>query len=63
MMTVGASYGASVQFKRKPPVTFTDNGLTLSACGALTGLGNGDVLITVSANGRPDDRLHEPRGQ
>lgn len=28
---------------------FTDNGLTLSSSGALSGLGNGDVLITISA--------------
>ena len=29
--------------------SFTDNGLTLSTSGALSGLGNGDVLITLSA--------------
>jgi len=29
--------------------TFTDNGLTLTAAGDLTGLGNGDVLVNLSA--------------
>lgn len=34
-------------------VSSTDNGLTLSASGKLTGLGNGDVLISLSATGTP----------
>ena len=40
---------ASVHFKRTP--TFTDNGTTLTANGALAGLGNGDITITVTARG------------
>jgi hypothetical protein len=34
-------------------VSSTDNGLTLSASGKLTGLGNGDVTISLSATGTP----------
>lgn len=33
----------------KAEPSFTDNGLTLSSFGALSGLGNGDVLITITA--------------
>ena len=40
---------ASVHFKGDQ--TFTDNGLTLTAAGELAGLGNGDVVITLSAVG------------
>ena len=43
-----AVYAASVHFKNGPP-QFTDNGTTLTTCGALAGLGNEDVTITVSA--------------
>ena len=43
---------ANVHFK-KPSPTFTDQGLVLNSSGALTGLGNGDVLITLSATADP----------
>jgi len=33
--------------------SFTDNGTTLSATGKLTGLGNGDILVTLTATGTP----------
>jgi hypothetical protein len=46
------AYAASVHFKPKSP-TFTDNGLTLTASGDLAGLGNGDLLITLSAEATP----------
>src|SRR5215467_2138407 len=45
-------YAASVHFKPKSP-TFTDTGVTLTTSGTLAGLGNGDLLITVSATGTP----------
>src|SRR5262249_5752839 len=32
---------------------FTDNGLTLTASGNLAGLGNGDILVTLSATATP----------
>jgi hypothetical protein len=47
-----AVYASSVHFKQGSP-TFTDNGLTLSSSGALAGLGNGDILVSLSATGTP----------
>jgi len=43
---------ASVHFK-KPGPSFTDNGLTLTSAGSLTGLGNGDLQVNLSATGTP----------
>jgi hypothetical protein len=40
---------ASVHFIGGP--TFTDNGVTLTGCGKLAGLGNGDLTITLTASG------------
>ena len=50
-VTVMASlaFAANVHFKGEQ--TFTDNGLTLTAVGELAGLGNGDVVITLTAEG------------
>ena len=53
LAAVSVASGANVQFKKKPAVTFNDQGLALSASGALTGLGNEDVLITLTATGTP----------
>jgi hypothetical protein len=44
---------ANVHFKKNPPLTFTDQGLVLNARGALAGLGNEDVLITLTATAEP----------
>src|SRR5574337_1001014 len=50
-LTASVALASSVHLKgganAKP--SFTDNGLTLSASGALSGLGNGDVLVTLNA--------------
>ena len=62
MLTAGLVYAANVQFKRKPPVTATDLGLTLRVCGSLTGLGNADVTITVNASGTPTVTCTTPGG-
>jgi hypothetical protein len=51
-MTATTASASSVHFKHGSPV-FTDNGLTLTASGDLTGLGNGDVLISLTATGTP----------
>jgi hypothetical protein len=53
------AYAASVHFKPKSP-TFTDNGLTLTASGALAGLGNGDILVTLSATATPTSTCSNP---
>jgi hypothetical protein len=53
-VTATAAFAASVHLKgdHSEPA-FTDNGLTLTAAGALAGLGNGDVLVTLTATGSP----------
>jgi hypothetical protein len=43
------AFAANVHFKGAQ--TFTDKGLTLTAAGELAGLGNGDVVITLVAEG------------
>lgn len=53
LASVSVASAASVHFKKRPPLTFSDQGLTLSATGALTGLGNEDVLITLTATADP----------
>jgi hypothetical protein len=40
--------------------TFTDNGLTLTAAGALTGLGNGDVAVVLNATANPTATCGNP---
>jgi hypothetical protein len=52
-LTATTALAANAHFKKRPPLTFTDQGLTLSAHGALTGLGGGDVVITLTATGTP----------
>jgi hypothetical protein len=68
---VSSALAASVHFK--PPhsePTFTDGGLFLSATGELAGLGNEDIVVTLSAQGNvdavcinPGNGDHRPPGQ
>jgi hypothetical protein len=51
-LTMASATASNVHFKGGAP-TFTDNGVTLTASGALAGLGNGDVLITLTATADP----------
>jgi hypothetical protein len=51
-LTAPSAVASNVHFKNPPP-TFTDNGLTLTASGQLSGLGNGNVLVTLTATGTP----------
>jgi hypothetical protein len=48
-LTAATALAANVHFKHGSPV-FSDQGLSLNASGSLTGLGNGDVVITVTVN-------------
>jgi hypothetical protein len=52
-LSAQTALAANVHFKNKPAVSFTDNGLTLTATGALTGLGNGDIKVVLTATGTP----------
>ena len=51
-LSTPVALAANVHFK-KPSPTFADQGLVLNASGALAGLGNGDVLITLTATADP----------
>jgi hypothetical protein len=51
-----------VHFKHGSPV-FSDGGLFLNSSGALAGLGNGDVVITLTATGQPLATCTNPSGQ
>jgi hypothetical protein len=55
---------ASVHLKggRNAEPAFADNGLTLQASGALAGLGNGDVLVTLSATADVTSTCTNPAG-
>jgi len=51
-LAVVVAVAASVHFKKGSP-KFTDTGVTLTTVGSLSGLGNEDVTIVVTATGIP----------
>ena len=59
MIALGAL--AAVHFKQRPP-SFQDLGTTAQSCGAIAGLGNGDVTIILSATGVPTVTCTSPGG-
>jgi hypothetical protein len=60
-VTAAVASAANVHFKGGNP-TFTDNGLTLTASGALAGLGNEDLTIQLTATGTPTVTCTSPGG-
>jgi hypothetical protein len=60
-VTAAVASAANVHFKGGDP-TFTDNGLTLSSTGALAGLGNEDLTVTLTATGTPTTTCTSPGG-
>lgn len=58
------AFAASVHLKggAKAEPTFIDNGLSLTANGALTGLGNGDIQVTLLASGNAFATCTNPGG-
>ncbi len=64
VMAEGA-LASNVHLKGGPKAepSFTDNGLTLSASGDLAGLGNADVLITITAVADPTGLCTNPGDQ
>src|SRR5436309_10415266 len=57
-----AAFASSVHLKNNAYPTFTDNGLTLTASGALAGLGNGDVLVNLGATANATAVCTNPAG-
>jgi hypothetical protein len=60
MIGASATLAANVHFKSGP--TFRDNGTTLTASGALAGLGNQDLTIQLSATGNAVIECRNPAG-
>jgi len=72
LVATGTAYASSVHLKggKNAEPAFIDNGLTLAASGELSGLGNGDVLVTITATAdpiatctNPGNGVHQPPGQ
>jgi len=58
----GTAYASSVHLKggANAEPAFTDNVLTLAASGELSGLGNGDVLVKITAMANPVATCQNP---
>src|SRR5215211_4014897 len=52
LLVASVAIAASVHFKKGSP-KFADQGLVLNASGLLAGLGNGDILVDLTATGTP----------
>ena len=61
LIAVPLVYAANVHFNPRTP-TFIDNGTTLEAMGRLVGLGNGNLLIELTANGSTNTTCTSPGG-
>jgi hypothetical protein len=72
VLGAGSAYASSVHLKggANAEPTFTDQGLVLEAASELAGLGNGDVVVSLTATGlptadcvNPGTGEHQPPGQ
>jgi hypothetical protein len=61
LIAVPIVYAANVHFNPRSP-TFFDRGTTLEAVGRLTGLGNGDLVIELTAQGTTNTTCTSPGG-
>jgi len=61
LIAVPLVYAANVHFNPRTP-TFIDNGTTLEALGRLVGLGNGNLLIQLTAQGTTNTTCTSPGG-
>ena len=61
--SIDLAAAANVHFKQNREPTFTDLGLTLNAQGALAGLGNGDIVVLLTASARATATCTNPSGQ
>jgi hypothetical protein len=61
-LTASAALAANPHLKGRNPVSFTDNGLTLSATVSYAGLGNFDTLQVLTATGNPTATCTNPAG-
>jgi hypothetical protein len=59
----GLALAASVHLKQNREPTFVDHGLYLQAVGALAGLGNEDLVITLTATGNATAVCTNPSGK
>lgn len=62
LLLATTAQAASVHFKSFRPPVLRDNGLTATVTGALAGLGNEDVVITVTARGFGTTRCRNQGG-
>jgi hypothetical protein len=62
LLATGIAWASNVHLKGGPrsKPAFSDGGLTLSSTGDLTGLGNGDVLVILSARANPTGQCCTP---
>jgi hypothetical protein len=61
-LSATVALAASVHFKQNRAPTIADGGLTATVSGALSGLGNEDVTVTVTAEGVGTTILTSPGG-
>jgi len=58
-----SAIAANVHFKQNRNPTLIDNGLSLTAAGSLAGLGEGDVVVHLTASGTITATCTNPSGQ